>query len=142
MVEYKCFRKKLLKLTRPSGSSVFRCHNPKVNKLLTRLRLGLSHLWEHKFKHGFLDSLNPICNCGQDIEISTHFLLHCSNYSSERVTVVYILRDWGQFFYCFLGGDKKEKKREPASLPKICQFFSSIKDIVVVCVFFFIKDVF
>ena len=29
-------------------------------KLLPRLRPGLSHLCEHKFKHGFQDSLNPI----------------------------------------------------------------------------------
>ena len=55
------FKKKLLKFMRPSGNSVFRCHNPKGIKLLTRLRLGISDLREHKFKHGFLDSLNPIC---------------------------------------------------------------------------------
>ena len=76
------FKKKLLEYIRPSGNSVFNCHNPKGIKLLTRLRLGLSHLREHKFKHGFLDSLNPICSCGQNIEASTHFLLHCSNYSN------------------------------------------------------------
>ena len=87
------FKKKLLKFIRPSGNSVFRCHNPKGIKLLTRLRLGLSHLREHKFKHGFLDSLNPICSCGQDIETSTHFLLHCSNYSNERLTFLNILRN-------------------------------------------------
>ena len=87
------FKKKLLKFIRPSGNSVFRCHNPKGIKLLTRLRLGLSHLWEHKFRHGFLDSLNPICSCGQNIETSTHFLLHCSNYSNERLTFLNILRN-------------------------------------------------
>ena len=69
----------LRKFIRPSGNSVFRCHNPKEIKSLTRLRLGLSHLREHKFKHGFLDSLNPICSCGQNIEILTHFLLHCDS---------------------------------------------------------------
>ena len=31
-------------------------------QLLTRLRLGLSHLREHKFKHNFQDTLNPIRN--------------------------------------------------------------------------------
>ena len=62
------FKKKLLKFIRPSGNSIFRCHNPKGIKLLTRLRLGLSHLREHKFKHGFLDSLNPVCSCGQNVE--------------------------------------------------------------------------
>ena len=87
------FKKKLLKFIHPSGNSVFRCHNPKGIKLLTRLRLGLSHLREHKFKHGFLDSLNPICSCGQNIETSTHFLLHCSNYSNERLTFLNIIRN-------------------------------------------------
>ena len=35
------FKKKLLNFTRPSGSTVFNCYNPKGVKLLTRL--GLSH---------------------------------------------------------------------------------------------------
>ena len=70
---------------------IYRWHNPKGAKLLTRLRLGLSHLWEHKFKHGFLDSLNPICSCGQDFETSTHFLLHCSNYSNKRSSFLNII---------------------------------------------------
>ena len=89
-------KKKLLKFIHPSGGSVFRCYNPKRVKSLTRLKLGLSHLWEHKFKRGFLDSFNPICSCGQDIESSTHFLLHCSNYSNERLTFLNIIRniDW------------------------------------------------
>ena len=87
------FKKKLLKFIRPSGNSVFRCHDPKRIKLLSRLRLGLSHLRERKFKHGFLDSLNPICSCGQNIETSTHFLLHCSNYSNERLTFLNIIRN-------------------------------------------------
>ena len=87
------FKKKLLKFIRPSGNSVFKCHNPKGIKLLTRLRLGLSHLREHKFKHGFLDSLNPICSCGQNIERSTQFLFHCFNYSNERLFFLYIIRN-------------------------------------------------
>ena len=70
----------------------FRCHNLKEIKLLTRLRLDLSHLREHKFKHGFLDSYNPVCSCGQSVETLTHFLLHCSNYSSERLTFLNIIR--------------------------------------------------
>ena len=51
------FNKMFFKFIRPSGNSVFKCHNPKGVKLLTRRRLGLCHLWEHKFKHGFLDYL-------------------------------------------------------------------------------------
>ena len=87
------FKKKLLKFIRPSGNSVFRCHNPKGAKVLTRLRLGLSNFREREFEHGYLDSLNPICSCGQDIQTSTHFLLHCSNYSNERLTFLNIIRN-------------------------------------------------
>ena len=32
-------------------------------KYLTRLRLGLSHLNGHKFRHNFQDCLNPLCPC-------------------------------------------------------------------------------
>ena len=85
------FKKKLLKFIRLSGNSVFRFHNPKGVK--TRLKLGLSHLREHKFKYGFLESLNSVCSCGEYIETSTHFLLHCSNYSNERLTFLNIVRN-------------------------------------------------
>ena len=57
-------------------------------KLITRLRLGLSHLREHKFKHSFQDTLNPLCNCGMDVESSTHFLLQCPSYINERCTLM------------------------------------------------------
>ena len=76
---------------RSSGSTVFNCHIPKGFTLLTRLRLGLSHLREHKFKHRFQDSLNPICSFGNDIETSAHFLLHCPNFSNERSNFLNIL---------------------------------------------------
>ena len=61
-------------------SIVFSCHNLRGVKLLTRLRLGLSHLREHKFKHGFQGTLDPICSCDNDIETSAHFLLQCPHY--------------------------------------------------------------
>ena len=72
------FKKSLLKFIRPSGSSVFNCHNLRGAKLLTRLRLGLSHLREHKIKHGFQDTLNPICSCGNDIETSAQLILNAT----------------------------------------------------------------
>ena len=71
----KISKKTLLNFIRPSGSTVFNCHNSKRVKLLTRLRLGLRHLREHKFEHSFQDSLNPIYGCGNDIETSAHYLL-------------------------------------------------------------------
>ena len=77
------FKKRILSFIRPSANSTFNCHNPRGIKLLSRLRLGLSHLREHKFKHSFQDSLNPFCSCGKgEVETTSHYLLHCSNYSN------------------------------------------------------------
>ena len=82
------FRNFLLKSIRPKPKLIFGLHNPKGLKHLTRLRLGLSHLREHKFKHNFQDSINPICSCGGDIETTEHFFLHCQNFSLFRVTLL------------------------------------------------------
>ena len=72
----KTFKKRILSFIRPSPNSTFNCHNPKGIKLLSRLRLGLSHLREHKFKHSFQDSLNPFCSCGKsEVETSSYYLL-------------------------------------------------------------------
>ena len=86
------FKAKILNFIRPSPKSFFDCHNPKGIKLITRLRLGLSHLREHKFKHSFQDTINPLCNCGQNIESSTHFFLHCPFFINERRTLLSTIR--------------------------------------------------
>ena len=53
-------------------------------KLLTRLRLQFSHLNEHKFGHGFNDTVDPFCACRNEIETIEHFFLHCHFYNSQR----------------------------------------------------------
>ena len=85
---FSIFKKNILQFIRPSPNSIFNCHNPKGVKLLTRLRLGLSHLRDHKFKHSFQDSLNPICNCGTDVETTTHYRLHCPLFSDESLILI------------------------------------------------------
>ena len=50
------------------------------------MRLGLSHLDDHKFRHNFQDFLNPICSCRQEIETASHFLLHYLSYCCARKT--------------------------------------------------------
>ena len=57
------FKKNILSFIRPKANSVFNCNSSKGLKNVTRLRLGLSHLREHKFKHSFQDSINPLCSC-------------------------------------------------------------------------------
>ena len=62
------FKKKLLNFIRPFANSIFDVNNPLGIKLLTRLRLVLSHLHGHKFRHCFEDTLNPLCESSKDIE--------------------------------------------------------------------------
>ena len=78
------FKKSILNVIRPKENHTFDIHNPVGVKLLTRLRLGLSHLHEHKFKFNFQDCLNPLCVCNVNVENNTHFFLHCQNYNVER----------------------------------------------------------
>ena len=82
---YATFKKNILRFIRPSENPILNYHNPSGIKLITRLRLGFSHLREHKLSHNFQDTLNPICSCGENIETTTHYLLHCSNYLNERI---------------------------------------------------------
>ena len=48
--------------------------------------LGITHLNEHKFKHGFNHIINPICICGGDIQSINHFFLICPEYCEARQT--------------------------------------------------------
>ena len=84
---FSAFKKNTLKFIRPSSNSIFNCHSPKGIKLITIFRLGLSHLREHKFRYNFVN-FNPICSCGDDIETTIHYLLHCPNYLDERKTLL------------------------------------------------------
>ena len=85
---------KLLSFIRSSPNSTSNCHNPRGIKLLSRLRLGLSYLREHKFKHSFQDSLKPLCSCGKgEVETSSHYLPYCSNYSEERLAFLNTIKN-------------------------------------------------
>ena len=42
-------------------------------KFVTKLSLGLSYLREHKFEHSLIETLDPFCSCGMNME-----LLNCS----------------------------------------------------------------
>ena len=86
------FKKNILQFIRPTANSVYNCYNPKGVKLIKRLRLALSHLREHMFKHNFQESLNLLCNCGHGIESTTHFFLHYPLFTNERYTLLSTLR--------------------------------------------------
>ena len=72
----------------PKENSVFAIHDTKDLKLLTRLRLNFSHLNEHKFRHGFRDTVDPMCKWGLETETTLHFLLCCRLYSAIRTELL------------------------------------------------------
>ena len=82
------FKRRILSFIRPLPNKVSNSHNPQRLKLLTRLQLGLSHLCYHKFKHNFLDTINPLCICGPDIETTLPFFLNCPNFMECRNTLL------------------------------------------------------
>ena len=53
-------KEEILNFIRLSLNSFFDGHNPKGIKFITRFRLGLSHLRDHKFKHSFQDTINHV----------------------------------------------------------------------------------
>ena len=85
---YAIFRNTLLKLGRPNQNTIYNINNPVGLKLLTRLRLGLSHLNEHRFNHNFQNCINPLCSCSLEIESNFHFLLHCHHYTNICLTLL------------------------------------------------------
>ena len=82
------FRNSLLKSIKPLPNNVFDACDPHGLKLLTRLRVGLSHLRDHKFKHGFNNILNPFCPCNMEIESVSHFFLRCDFFTDLRTNLM------------------------------------------------------
>ena len=79
---FKKFRNILHKLGQPTPDLIYGIHHPLGLKLVTRLRLGLSHLNENRFKHNFKNCINPLCTCSLEVESTKHFFLHCQYYSA------------------------------------------------------------
>ena len=78
----------LLKIGRPNAKPTYNIDNPIGLNFLTSLRLGLSHLNEHKFKHNFQDCVNPLCLCSLEIDSLSHFFLHCHHFTNIRATLL------------------------------------------------------
>ena len=82
------FKSRIIKFIWSKPNSIFNSHNPKAIKYLSRVRLGLCHLSEHKFKHSFQDKLTPICACGSDIETPCHYFISCPIFDAEQNTLL------------------------------------------------------
>ena len=78
------FKKKLGSQIRPPQNFVYGIHNQKGVAYLTQLRVGLSKLNFHKFKHNFKDTINPPCPTNDGKEDIEHFLLICHSFNEPR----------------------------------------------------------
>ena len=81
---YDSLRKALLNFIRPSENKIFNIHDQVGIKLITRLRLGFSHLLQHRFRHNFEDNLKPLCFCSIEAETTLHFFLQCQFFNDIR----------------------------------------------------------
>ena len=81
---YLMFRKRMLNMIRPKCNETYGIHNPTGLKSLTRLRLGLTHLNDHKFNQNFRDCINPLYSCRFSVQNNVHFLLHCHHFLLQR----------------------------------------------------------
>ena len=82
------FKTRLISLVRPAKRQIFGIHDPSGVRRLTQLRLGLSPLREHRFRHNFLDTTDPMCLTNDGIETTTHFMLLCQEYAIRRTVLL------------------------------------------------------
>ena len=82
------FRKNLLAFIRPIENSIYSIYDPLGIKLLHRLRLGFSYSREHKVRHNFADTVNPLCSCYLEIENMEYYIIRCHNYATFRTILM------------------------------------------------------
>ena len=80
------FKSNILKFIRPAPRRSFNCYNHKGIRIVARLRVGLSHLREHKFNQSFQNCINRLCSCGMDTESTSHFFLYYPLFDDKRIT--------------------------------------------------------
>ena len=78
------FKTHLRALYRPTLKRVFWIYEPEGIKYIFQLRLGLSPLRSHKFRHNFIDTPSDICLCKTGNETTEHFFFQCPFYTSKR----------------------------------------------------------
>ena len=132
---YNLFRNTLLKFIRPLQRKMFSINDSVGVKLLTRLRLGFSHLREHKFRHGFRDILNPLCPCSIKAETTAHYFLRCHFYNANRSALMNELNEIDSSFSTL-----NENKFIDLILYGSDKFENKKTHIILICTITFIKD--
>ena len=72
-----------MSIIRPPARSIFGVYDSRGLSYLTQLRVGLSKLNFHKFRHNFRDTINPMCPTGDGIEDTEKVLLRCSSFDIQ-----------------------------------------------------------
>ena len=88
---YNLFHDTLLKFIRPGQRKTFNINDSVGMKLL--IRLGVSYLREHKFRHGFRDTLNPLCPLSIEVETTKNYFLRWHFYDVNQSTFMNHLYD-------------------------------------------------
>ena len=94
-------------LIRLVQNNVFNIFDPKVVILLTCLHLGFSHLNEHRFRHNFENSINPLCSCSLVAGDTLHYQLHCHHFSQYCFNFINRLKSAFDNFESLSDDDKK-----------------------------------
>ena len=90
------FKRVILDFIRPVPTPMFKINILSIFVFFIRLRVGFSHLCDHKFRHSFLDTVDPISSCGTNaVENTEHHLLHCSNFANQHTVLFDDLRNIG-----------------------------------------------
>ena len=77
-------KKHINTLFRPETKSTFGIHD---HVGLFQLRVSLSPLKSHKWRHNFTVTPSDICPCKQGIEDTSHFIFSCPLYAIQRATL-------------------------------------------------------
>ena len=84
------FKSTLTGMIVPKEKSVFNIHSQDL-RYLYQLRVGLSPLKAHKYRHNFRDTPNDTCLCQSGVESTIHFLLHCPFFNAHREYLLSII---------------------------------------------------
>ena len=87
----KTFKRRILMFRSPKPNSIYNIHNTLWTKHLTRLRVGISHIKEHKFRHkfNFQESVDPTSNCDNGVETAIRYFLYCPNLNLQIRSLFY-----------------------------------------------------
>ena len=79
------FKSRLIKLIRPDRNEIYNVFEPNGLRFLTQLRVRLNVLREHKFRHSFCDTSDPMCLLNDGVENTEHYMLLCQDFNQQRI---------------------------------------------------------